>query len=313
MYFKKQPRGKAGLSLWDPRTAGATMPEPIINHGYFVGTSGLGLWDPRTAGATMPEPRINRAYIAGIVYDAARDDYPHLKNPPGISATQPTMAGLGGVGRGCGCGPVARCDCPRCCAGLPCRCRASMSGLGANELLAQSSASWVQFPNPVLKTGRSAPDLLDPATITDAEIVGFHRNPGQTRVAVRVNRGGFDYRVDPNVLADSVRATIAQGLTTMQGKATPDVIAAERKRVGAAVQESARQDQLDRQWQAAFNQRNTYWELLKKEAKDVGGNVGDVTKNLIPDWVKYVAGVGVALYAGSLLLRFAELRKRDAE
>jgi hypothetical protein len=188
-----------------------------------------------------------------------------------------------------------------------------MSGLGANELLAQSPASWAQFPNPVLKAGRSAPDLLDPATITDAEIVGFHRNPGQTRVAVKVKRGGFDYRVDPNVLADNVRATILQGLTAMQGRATPEVIAEERKRLGAAAQESVRQDQLDRQWQAAFNKRTTYFELLKKEAKDVGDNVGDVTKNLIPDWVKYVAGVGVALYAGSLLLRFAELRKRDAE
>lgn len=181
-----------------------------------------------------------------------------------------------------------------------------MSGLGANEVIVQGIASWAQFPNPVLKSTRSAPDLRDPATITDAEIVGFHRNPGQTRVAVRVNRGGFDYRVDPNVLADSVRATIAQGLTTMQGKATPDVIAAERKRVGAAVQESVRQDQLDRQWQAEFNKRTTYFELFKQEATDLS----DKGWSLIPTWVKVAAGVGVALYAGRLVVRYMELRKR---
>ena len=152
MYVKR--RGKrpsnAALSLWDPRTAGRTMPEPIINHGYFVGSSGLGLWDPRTAGRTMPEPSVNRAYIAGVVYDAARDDYPRLKNPPGISATPPTMAGLGGYGRGCGCGcgPKSSCACRHCGSRRPCGCEAPVSGFfddawSSIKNTASSATSWI--------------------------------------------------------------------------------------------------------------------------------------------------------------------------
>jgi hypothetical protein len=126
------------------------MPEPIINHGYFVGTSGLGLWDPRTAGRTMPEPRVNRAYVAGVVYDAAHDDYPRLKNPRGIAPSPPTMQGLGGYGRGCGCGcgPESSCACPRRGARRPCGCGAPVSGLlddawSAVKNTASAATSWI--------------------------------------------------------------------------------------------------------------------------------------------------------------------------
>jgi len=56
----------------------------------------LGLWDPRRAGQTMPEPVINRAYTPGLAY------------PSGIPGRiiYGDLDGLGGVSTkksGCGC------------------------------------------------------------------------------------------------------------------------------------------------------------------------------------------------------------------
>ncbi len=309
MYSTKKPRRKAGLSLWDPRTAGGTMPEPIINHGYFVGTSGLGLWDPRTAGATMPEPRVNRAYIAGVVYDAARDDYPHLKNPPGISATSPTMAGLGGYGRGCGCGslPSMPCPCPRCCAGLPCRCGArSFNGLGSNEVRARNT--WQQVPNPVIKPQASAPDL-DPTTITEAEVVGFRRPPAQTRVAVKVLRNGFEYWVDPNALPQNVFTANAAGINAVLARVTPELIESERKTVKAATAESARQNQLDRAWQAAFEERTSLLNLLAREARGLADKAGAAVGLAIPTWAKVAAGAIVVGFAANIYLNYLKTKQ----
>lgn len=143
-----------GVGLWDPRVAGGTMPEPIINHGYFTGSSGLGLWDPRVAAGTMPEPRVNRAYVPGVVYDAARDDYPQLRNPPGISAQVPTMQGLGSLGYAGSCGCPRRCGCRMPCrcsqflSGPSCGCSGAVAGLlddawSAAKSAASSATSWV--------------------------------------------------------------------------------------------------------------------------------------------------------------------------
>lgn len=322
MYFKKQPRGKAGLSLWDPRTAGATMPEPIINHGYFVGTSGLGLWDPRTAGATMPEPRINRAYIAGVVYDAARDDYPHLKNPPGISATSPTMAGLGGYGRGCGCGslPSMPCRCPRCRAGLPCPCCATpVDGLGdsakdyvtgANQqpVKAQGIGSFVQFPDPVIKKVRAAPDL-NPQTIQPNEVVGLHRNPGQMRISVRVNHGGWDYFVNPNALRPEVFAQVADGLKAVAARVTPAVLENEQKRITNAGAEHARQNALDAKWRAEFDEKNSLLNLMAREARALADKAGAAAGLAIPTWAKVAAGAIVVGFAANIYLNYLKTKQ----
>lgn len=53
----------------------------------------LGLWDPRHAGQTMPEPVINRAYTPGLAY------------PSGIPGRiiYGDLDGLGGVKSDCGC------------------------------------------------------------------------------------------------------------------------------------------------------------------------------------------------------------------
>ena len=346
MYSTNKPRRKAGLSLWDPRTAGGTMPEPIINHGYFVGTSGLGLWDPRTAGATMPEPRINRAYIAGVVYDAARDDYPHLKNPPGISATSPTMAGLGGYGRGCGCGslPSMPCRCPRCRAGLPCRCCATpVDGLwdsakntvsetfndlwystkkgyasakdyvtGANQqpVEAQGIAAltFPQFPDPVIKKVRAAPDL-NPQTIQPNEVVGLHRNPGQMRISVRVNHGGWDYFVNPNALRPEVFAQVADGLKVFAARVTPAVLENEQKRITNARAEHARQNALDAKWLAEFEEKNSLLNLMAREAGALADKAGAAASLAIPTWAKVAAGAIVVGFAANIYLNYLKTKQ----
>jgi len=345
MYVKRRVKkpSKAALSLWDPRTAGRTMPEPIINHGYFVGTSGLGLWDPRTAGRTMPEPRVNRAYVAGVVYDAAHDDYPRLKNPRGIAPSPPTMQGLGGYGRGCGCGGLsgcASCGCPRCRVGLPCNCNAPVDGMfddawtsiksgaatvsdkiastyrnitGTQEVGAQGTAAWNQFPNPVIKSVSNAPNL-DPQTVTAAEIGRLSRQPAQVKFAVAVVRGGWHYLVDPTVLRPEVFATIAPALKDAQARVTPAVIAEERKRVGVANVEMARQDALDAAWEARMDEKYSLLNLLKTEWKNAGANLADMA----PTWLKVAAGVGVALFAANIYLNYLKtkqlvLKSRESE
>ena len=314
MYVKRRVKrpSKAALSLWDPRTAGRTMPEPIINHGYFVGTSGLGLWDPRAAGRTMPEPRINRAYVAGVVYDAAHDDYPRLKNPPGISATPPTMAGLGGYGRGCGCGGLsgyAACSCPRCRAGLPCRCCATPVG-GLQPVEAQGIAllTSTQFPDPVIKKVRAAPDL-NPQTIQPNEVVGLHRNPGQMRISVRVNQGGWDYYVNPNALRPEVFAQVADGLKVFAARTTPEILENEQKRSKYARAEHARQNALDAKWQAEFDEKNSFLNLMAREARGLADKAGAAAGLAIPTWAKVAAGVVAVGFVANIYLNYLKTKQ----
>lgn len=353
MYVQKNRRvsgrksRSTGLSLWDPRIAGATMPEPVINHGYFVGTSGLGLWDPRIAGATMPEPVVNRAYTVGVITDAARGDYPRLKNPPGISATPPTMAGLGGYGRGCGCGGLsgyASCRCPRCRAGLPCPCCATPVGglwdsakntvsetfndlwystkkgfsaakdyvTGANQqpVEAQGIASltFPQFPDPVLKKVSAAPDL-DPKTIQPNEVVGLFRNPGQTRISIRVNKGGWDYLVNPNALSPEAFAQVAEGIKVVAARTTPAVLEAEQKRITNARAEIARQNALDAKWQAEFNEKNSLLNLMAREARGLADKAGAAAGLAIPTWAKVAAGVVALGFVANIYLNYLKTKQ----
>lgn len=347
MYVKRRVKkpSKAALSLWDPRTAGRTMPEPIINHGYFVGTSGLGLWDPRTAGRTMPEPRINRAYVAGVVYDAAHDDYPRLNNPRGIAPSPPTMQGLGGYGRGCGCGGVsgcASCGCPRCRRGLPCPCCATPVGglwdsakntvsetfndlwysakkgytaakdyvTGANQqpVEAQGLKSFAQFPDPVIKKVSAAPDL-NPQTIQPNEVVGLYRAPGQMRISIRVNHGGWDYVVNPNAVRPEVFAQVAEGLKVVAARITPEILAAEQKQITNARAEIARQNALDAKWQAEFEEKNSLLNLMAREFRDLANKAGDAAGLAIPTWAKVAAGVVAVGFVANIYLNYLKTKQ----
>jgi hypothetical protein len=273
------------MGLWEPRHAGLTMPEPVINHGYFTGTSGLGLWEPRLAGRTMPEPTVNRAYIAGVVYDAARDDYPRLKNP---SFIKPGVSGLGIFGIGEKKerkSPVPLSDVPRM------QFAAGRPGLQLVDVLA-----FLQYMD---------------VTRTDATREGTVRYSALVRYtdAGKVYENIKEIKV-PISLAEKYRPMgIMPGLPSsaeLQGQtariqAIPEAqIKEEKAKMERQALESKRQDELDRGWQQEFDERNSLSNLLAREAADTAKGVTKFGWQFIKEILKKVP-TGVWLAGGAAL------------
>lgn len=269
------------MGLWEPRHAGLTMPEPVINHGYFTGTSGLGLWEPWRAGLTMPEPRINRAYVAGVVYDAARDDYPRLKNPSFVDAKG--VSGLGISGLGVNPPPIEPRD-----IGLM---RLSVAGPGMTLIDVLEFLEFQSF------TRR---DATRAGTVRYTAKVKYMENG-----KVRTN---YKEVVVPLALAEKYRkimpglpsAAELSGQTARVESISDSQIKEEQAKMERQAAESKRQDELDRKWQREFDERNSFAALLAREAADRSKDVGKFGWDFIKELLKSVP-TGVWLAGGAAL------------
>jgi len=276
------------MGLWEPRHAGLTMPEPVINHGYFTGTSGLGLWEPWRAGLTMPEPRINRAYVAGVVYDAARDDYPQRKNPAFIKSNAVSGLGLFGIG-----------EKPK---------RTSLVDLADVPKMQFSTPSpWLE-----LKDVQAFLQFLS-YTRTEGTREGTVKYSALVRYTDKAQTAGKVYEnikeiKVPLSLAEKYRS-IMPGLpptAELQGQvariqAIPEAqIKEEKAKMERQALESKRQSELDRQWQQEFDERNSLRNLLAREAADTAKGATKFGWEFIKEILKSVP-TGVWLAGGAAL------------